>query len=368
MEDQLFRQRITSLKQQMNERQIDVVMMTSPVNIYYFTGFYSDPHERFMALVIDFNTDEDMLFVPLLDLEAAKAESYVQNVITVSDTEDPFQIFFDNVSKEINRFGVEKKQLSLFQYEQIRQRFSEAVWIDMEGLIESFRLHKSPNEIKKISKAIKMIEEVMETGRKQIKVGMTETDLVAELEYQMRKVGSDGPSFSPIVLTGKKSALPHGHPGNAAIAPNDFVLIDMGVKTEGYCSDITRTFLVGEGSKEQEKLYHIVLESTQKAIDAVNTGSTLGSVDDAARSWITQAGYGDYFNNRVGHGLGLEVHEAPSVHGLNQELIAPGMVFTIEPGIYIPALGGVRIEDNVYVNESGEVEVLTSYPKQLIRV
>ncbi|UFT98819.1 Xaa-Pro peptidase family protein [Radiobacillus kanasensis] len=368
MDNQPFHSRLAKLRNHMNNEEIDLLIITSPVNIFYFTGFYSNPHERIMALVIDAERKDEYLFVPLLDFDTAKNASFIQNIVTISDSEDPYQVFASTVSKDASMIGVEKRELSLFQYEQLVSKFPKSNWTDLESFITSLRINKTPDEITKIRSAIHMIEEVMEAGRKVAKVGITELDLLAELEYHMRKIGSDGPSFDPIVLTGKRASLPHGTPGRVAIENNDFLLIDMGVRTEGYCSDITRTFLVGEGTKEQEKIYNIVLEANQKAIEAVQVGESLGKIDIAAREWIKNSGYGDYFNNRVGHGMGMEVHEAPSVHELNTDLVAPGMVFTIEPGIYIPEIGGVRIEDNVYVNENGEVEVLTRYPRELIRI
>src|SRR5699024_8710667 len=171
--------------------------------------------------------------------------------------------------------------------------------------------------------------------------------------------------FSTIVLSGEKSALPHGVPGDRKIQQGDFLLIDFGVIIDGYCSDITRTFVIGEASEKQTEIYHIVLEATNAGIAAVQAGVPLKEFDIAARKVIQDSGYGEYYNNRVGHGLGLEVHEEPSVHGKNEESAEKGLLFTIEPGIYIPEFGGVRIEDNVYINEDGKAEVLTSFPKEL---
>ena len=139
----------------------------------------------------------------------------------------------------------------------------------------------------------------------------------------------------------------------------------MGVEKDGYCSDTTRTFVIGEASEKQKEIYDIVLQSNQAGINAVTSGVPLKTFDNAARDVITELGYGEYFNNRVGHGLGIEVHEEPSIHQNNNDIAQEGLVFTIEPGIYIPEYGGVRIEDTVYINEDGESEVLTSFPREL---
>ncbi|MDY0393438.1 M24 family metallopeptidase [Virgibacillus halophilus] len=201
---------------------------------------------------------------------------------------------------------------------------------------------------------------------KKVKIGMTELELTAELEYLMKKFGANGPSFSTIVLSGEKAALPHGTPGDRAFKEGDFLLIDMGVViSEGYCSDITRTFIIGEASDKQREIYDIVRQSTLAGIDAVKAGVPLKTFDIAARNVIKESGYGQFFNNRVGHGLGIEVHEEPSVHENNEQIAESGLLFTIEPGIYIPGYGGVRIEDNVYINEKGKAEVVTAFPREL---
>src|SRR5690625_2135348 len=177
---------------------------------------------------------------------------------------------------------------------------------------------------------------------------MSETEFTAELEYLMRIFGADGPSFSTIVLSGEKSALPHGIPGDRKFKKGDFLLIDFGVITKnGYCSDMTRTFVIGEATEKQKEIYNIVRESNQAGIDAFEANVLLKKFDLKLRKIIYDSGYGDYFNNRIGHGLGIEVHEAPSIHEKNEQIAEPGLFFTIEPGIYIPGYGGVRIEDEV---------------------
>lgn len=167
-----------------------------------------------------------------------------------------------------------------------------------------------------------------------------------------------------MVLAGVKSALPHGTPDDTRIAEGELLLFDLGVYADGYASDITRTFAVGEVSEELCNIYASVLNANLLAIEAAREGVAFGSLDRIARESIEASGYGLYFNHRLGHGLGMDIHEYPSVHGRNEDLLRAGMVFTIEPGIYVPAVGGVRIEDDVLVTPDG-VDVLTSYPKQL---
>ena len=343
---------------------MDFAIITSPANVFYYTGFFSHPFERFMALIINKKTDEEVLYVPALDEEAAIQATGITRIVPISDEQIPFEVVKSTIGALGQTVGVEANALNLARYFELTSTLDVQVK-DIQQLLNRQRLHKTRYEIDRLKVAIDIIERVMSEGIKKIHIGMTESELVAELEYLMRKFGADGPSFASIVLSGENAALPHGHPGMRKIKQGDFVLIDMGVVKDGYCSDITRTFIVGEATDEQKEIYETVLASTLAGIEVAKANIPLNQVDLAARAIIENNGYGKYFNNRVGHGLGIEVHEEPSVHAANHDLITTGMVFTIEPGIYIPNYGGVRIEDNVYINEQGEAEVLTTFPREL---
>lgn len=342
----------------------DTAFITSPANIFYYTGFLSNPHERFMALIFNSKTNEEILYVPALDLEAAVQVTDIQHIVPISDEQMPFEVVKSTIGNLGQTAGVEAKALNLSRYLELTSTLDVQVK-DIQQLVNRQRLHKTRDELNQLKVAIDIIEQVMTEGIKKIHIGMTELDLVAELEYLMRKFGADGQSFASIILSGGNAALPHGQPSMRKIEHGDFVLIDMGVIKDGYCSDITRTFVIGEATEKQREIYETVLASTLAGIKAAKANIPLKQVDLAARAVIEKKGYGDYFNNRVGHGLGIEVHEEPSVHAGNNDLITTGMVFTIEPGIYIPHYGGVRIEDNVYINELGKAEVLTTFPREL---
>lgn len=361
----LYKNRRAQLENYLVEQQIEVAMITSPANVFYYSGFNSEPHERFLSLIIDMREKKTILFVPALDHSAALAASDIDTIIPISDEEIPFEIVANTLRHDAKTFGVEKKSLSLFRYDSLMEFFPRTSVFDIQPFNNEQRMRKSSHEIKILQNATDIIERVLEEGIKKVKVGMTELELTAELETLMRKFGADGPSFTTIVLSGEKSALPHGSPGNRQFQQGDFLLIDMGVIKDGYCSDTTRTFVIGEASEKQKEIYNIVLQSNQAGIHAVAAGVPLKNFDIAARDVISEQGYGEYFNNRVGHGLGIEVHEEPSVHQNNNDIAQKGLVFTIEPGIYIPNYGGVRIEDTVYINENGEREVLTSFPREL---
>jgi len=361
----IYEARRALLKTHLIENDIEAVMITAPANVYYYTGFNSEPHERFMSLVMDTHANENYLFVPALDKEAAQQDSDIAKIIPISDEEIPFDIVQQTIGTVANTFGIEAKALSYYRYNSLQTAFPHVQVVDVQPFINTQRMRKSKEEIGQIMKAIEIIERVLAEGIKKVKIGMTESELTAELEFLMRTFGADGTSFSTIVLTGEKAALPHGSPGERKIQQGDYLLIDFGVVKDGYCSDITRTFFIGEASDKQKEIYDIVLQSNEAGIRAVQAGVPLKTFDIAARNVIIEQGYGDYFNNRVGHGLGIEVHEEPSIHQNNEQLAEKGLVFTIEPGIYIPKVGGVRIEDIVYINDEGQVEVLTSFPKQL---
>ncbi|WP_308637624.1 M24 family metallopeptidase [Paenibacillus silvisoli] len=355
--------RIEQLAAYMEQQGMDAALITMPKHVYYLTGFASDPHERFLGLLISRGA-QPLLIVPALDFEAAQAASSVKTIHTHTDTDNPYEVLSKLMPAGVRTLGLEKDYMTVSRFEAISQSVGAAVYADIDEPLREMRVIKTADEVARMKHAVRIIEDVLRAGIAQVKPGVTEIELVAELEYQMKKLGASGPSFSTMVLAGEKSALPHGVPGSREVRSGELLLFDLGVYADGYASDITRTFAVGDISEEQTRIYDSVLQANLRAIEATRPGATLASLDRAAREHITAAGYGPYFMHRLGHGLGMDVHEYPSVHGQNQELLRSGMVFTIEPGIYVPGVGGVRIEDDVLVTDSG-VEVLTSFPKEL---
>ncbi len=213
----------------------------------------------------------------------------------------------------------------------------------------ALRLIKSETEITILREAAKLADFGVEVGVHALQTGRTEMDILALIEYELKRKGITEMSFGTLVLSGEQSANPHGSPSMKLIHPGEFVLFDLGVVLEGYCSDITRTVAFGEISDEQKKIYDTVLRAQLETLTLCREGAILGELDRTARKMITDAGYGDFFPHRIGHGLGSEVHELPSLNETNQEQLKVGMTFTIEPGIYVPNVGGVRIEDDVLI-------------------
>ncbi|MCD9021129.1 M24 family metallopeptidase [Cohnella silvisoli] len=355
-------ERLQKLYAYMDQFNLDAVLITLPKHVYYLTGFSSEPHERFLGLILP-KGDEPFLLVPALDTEAAKAESTVSRIYTHTDTENPYEVLKRCLQGTVTRLGVEKSHLTMQRYEALSETLKAEQYVDVETPLTNMRAIKSTDEIARLKNAARLVEQVLRDGLKHVKAGVTEMEIAAELEYAMKKAGV-GPAFATTVLSGEKSALPHGATGNRQIQTGDMLLFDMGVAAEGYLSDITRTFAIGDISDKMKEIYETVLEANLRGIAALRPDAVLADVDYAARQCIAGRGYGAYFTHRVGHGLGIEVHEYPSVHGDNRDLLREGMVITIEPGIYLPGIGGVRIEDDVLVTSTGS-ETLTTFPKQL---
>ncbi|ASS76207.1 peptidase M24 family protein [Tumebacillus algifaecis] len=359
----IYEVRLERIQEWMTEQSVGVLLVTSPPNVYYLTGFDCHPHERFMALCVT-ASGERALFVPTLEKEEAEKTGFA-NIVTVSDTDDPMQKLRDVIGDgPYGTLAVEKLHMTVARYEQLQTVFGEDKAVAAEDLLLGMRLSKDQEEAAIMKKAAEIADRAVEAGINAIAIGKTEQELVAVVESTMIGLGASGTSFSTIVLAGEKSALPHGSPGSRTIQKGDFVLFDLGAVYEGYCSDITRTVIVGEATAQQREIYETVLAANLAGIAATKPGRPAKEVDRAARDVIEAAGYGEYFTHRVGHGLGIEVHEFPSMHGNNEQEMVPGMVFTIEPGVYVPEVGGVRIEDDVIVTADG-VEILTSYPKDL---
>jgi len=353
---------LSRLEAGLSTQGLDAMLITDPKHIYYLTGFASNPHERFLGLVLA-RGEDPLLIVPALDEEAAAAASSVSNIATHTDTDNPYALF-ERYQGRLGRVGLEKEYVTVARYEQLTAALGAANFEDVGPLLRTLRVKKTPDEVARIRHAIHLIEETLRQGLSHVRTGVTEIELVAEMEYQMKKLGADGPSFDTMVLTGPKTGLPHGTPGERKLQHGDLLMFDMGVYAGGYASDITRTFAFGDISPELKTIYNTVLAANEAAIRAVKPGVTCADIDRAARQVTEEAGYGERFLHRVGHGMGIDVHEYPSLHGQNMDILEEGTVFTIEPGIYVTGAGGVRIEDDVLVTETG-VEVLTSYPKEL---
>jgi Xaa-Pro dipeptidase len=236
-----------------------------------------------------------------------------------------------------------------------------------DSLISSLRQVKDAEEIRRMKEAVRIVETALAETLPKIKIGMSELELTAELKISLLRAGSGPVPFEPLVQTGATGATPHANPGERQLAEGDLLIIDFGASYQGYPSDLTRTFAVGTIDDKARQIYETVKQANTVGRQSARPGLTCQQLDQAVRRVIDEADYGEYFIHRTGHGLGLEIHEAPYIVEGNEAVLAPGMTFTIEPGIYFQGVGGVRIEDNVVITEDG-VEVLTSFARDLITV
>jgi Xaa-Pro dipeptidase len=358
--------RIDQLLEKMKIHNLDSMFITSPGNFYYVSNHLTDPHERLIGIYISQRRDP-LLVVPALEKEDAKNAGWTYGIISYYDHENPWQLLADQLRKDNEKpevIGLEHDHLTLERYNAVKEILPHTAIADVQEMLASVRVIKTKDEYARLKQAAELADFGIETGVKSIREGVSELEIIANIEYELKKQGIQQMSFQTMALTGAKTASPHGTPTMKKVENGNMVLFDLGVIFEGYCSDITRTVAYKSITDEQRKIYETVLAAEKKAIDAAQISTAVGKLDQTARNHIESAGYGEYFNHRIGHGLGIETHEYPSMHGNNTLALEAGMSFTIEPGIYVPGKGGVRIEDMVFVTEQGP-EQLTKYPKEL---
>lgn len=366
----MIQTKIANLQKWLQQKQIQLAYLHDPQTIYYFTGFNSEPHERILALFVP-DEGTPFLFTPSLDVEDAQKSDWPYPVVGYLDNESPWTIIQKEINKRYPPFShvaIEKNALTVSRLESFSHCFPTIKhYSDLTDYIQKAQLIKSIEEKNILLEAGKWADVAFEIGFQALKTGITEQEVVAEIEYQLKKQGISHMSFDTLLLFGDHAASPHGTPSNRSLKEHELVLFDLGVVWKGYCSDATRTVSFHEPSKKQEEIYAIVLEAQLAAQKAVRPGISASELDKIARDVITSYGYGEYFNHRLGHGIGTTVHEFPSLVAGNDLIIEEGMCFSLEPGIYIPNQVGVRIEDCVYVTETG-CESFTSTTKELLTI
>ncbi|MFC0522032.1 M24 family metallopeptidase [Pontibacillus salicampi] len=359
--------RLEHLQQWMKEEGIDVAFFNSTENVFYLTAFHTDPHERLMGLFV-FQDQEPLFVVPGMEKGQVVDTGWPYEVLGYADHEDPWELIQNTLKQrkvqEIHAVAFEQDVLTFQRSEALQGLFPTAKPTSVEDKLNRMRVVKDQEEIAIMEKAAEMADYGVKVGVQSLQEGITEMEVLATIEYELKKKGIREMSFSTMVLFGEKAGHPHGNPGDRELKPGDFVLFDLGVVLDGYTSDITRTVVYKEVNEAQKELYNTVLKAQMASLQASIPGARIGDLDQIARDIITQAGYGDKFPHRIGHGLGINVHEFPSMSHLNDDTLETGMTYTIEPGIYDPAVGGVRIEDDVLITEEGH-RTLTKYPKEL---
>lgn len=352
--------RLSRLSEQISAQRLDCLALVPGANLLYFTGLSLDLSDRPM---VAFLRPGRPLALVLPALEAAKAEEIAGAQLFPWTDEEGYRAGFERAGAELElggaRIGVEAFTMRLVEMDLLEQCAPGCQILPADEVASALRMCKDAAELGKMRRAADLAQDAMRTTLDSFRPGMTERELETLLKISMLEAGAENVSFAPIVSGGPHSASPHAHPSDRQVGPGEFLLIDCGVYVDGYASDITRTFPVGEMEPEMCRIYELVQEANARGRGAVRPGATCGEVDYAARRVIEAGGYGDQFIHRTGHGLGLQVHEPPFIVAGNPRMLKPGMTFTIEPGIYLAGRGGVRIEDAVVVTERGAEDLTT---------
>jgi Xaa-Pro dipeptidase len=347
---------------------LDAVVINPGPTLTYLTGLKFHLMERPVVLLVAQGKDP-VIVLPELESLKANLFPYKVNAFTYGENPSEWDAVFRKAVQSLRldgkKIGVEPRQLRLLEYRHVRAGAPEADFPDASDALASLRLRKDESEVEAMRRAVKVAQDALEATVPAIKIGMTEKEIASELIHQMLKHGSESEfPFPPIVSAGPNSANPHASPSDRKLQRGDLLVVDWGATVDGYISDLTRTFAVGEVEPEFKKMAEIVLKANEAGRAAGRPGVPCANVDKAARAVIEQAGYGKYFTHRTGHGIGMEGHEEPYMRGDNMQMLEPGMAYTVEPGIYWPERGGVRIEDNVVATREG-VDVLSNMPREL---
>jgi len=358
----LYKTRLRNLRAELKKKKIQGLLVSRDIHIRFLTGFRGDDSwalitpSRVFILSDSRYAEEIQKDFPWTSLQMRSGKKSL------------FELIIQLAKKGgAKRLGFESQIVTYAFYEGLRQSSKGVTLIPASGIIERLRIIKTPGEIRALQKAAQITDQVLGKMVRRANSKMTELELKTFAEDQIKGLGGEGPSFELIIANGTKTARPHAVAGKNRLKSGTLLMIDMGSKVDGYHSDLTRTFFTGSISAKFRQIYRAVLEAQEAAISVVRPGIPVGKVDEAARSRLASEGLDKYFKHSTGHGVGLEIHEAPGVFHTNKELIRENMVFTVEPGVYIPGWGGIRIEDCVQVTKTG-CKAITKYPKNKLKV
>lgn len=348
--------RLERLRQKMHEEKIDAYVVIRPENGRYLSGFSGGEATLYIT------SEKALLLTDFRYIEQATAQAPEFDIIKTG--QDHFETVAE-IGQQARRVGFEGDFVTYVNFGKLKKGLPQAELLSLPDLVSHLRSVKDQAEIETLRQAVKIADDAFANVLKSIEIGQTEEKIGLDLEYSMRLAGASGGSFEFIVASGVRSALPHGTASSKKVQSGEFLTMDFGAIYQGYCSDITRTVFLGEPEDKHREVYEVVLAAQRAGIAAVAPGRTGKEVDAVARKIIVDAGYGDYFGHGLGHSVGLAIHEGPNLNMREERVLEAGMVITVEPGIYIPNWGGVRIEDIVLVTENG-CEVLTQAPKEFI--
>ncbi|MCM3715257.1 M24 family metallopeptidase [Halalkalibacter oceani] len=350
--------RLTKLREQFTTYNIDGLLITSSYNRRYMARFTGT------AGVVLIAAKEAVFITDFRYVEQAKEQAAGFTIVQHTGP------IYEEVARQVERLGItklgfEQAQLTYEAHSIYNNVIKTAELVPVGGLVEDIRLKKDDEEVKIIQEAADIADAAFAHITTFIRPGVTELEVANELEFFMRKQGAQSSSFDIIVASGYRSALPHGVASEKVIQTGELVTLDFGAYYKGYCSDITRTVAVGQISEELHTIYHTVLEAQLRGMAGIKAGMTGKEADALTRDYITEKGYGEYFGHSTGHGLGLEIHEGPTLSMRSETVLEPGMIVTVEPGIYIAGVGGTRIEDDILITEDGN-STFTHSPKELL--
>ncbi|UFJ42933.1 aminopeptidase P family protein [Brevibacillus humidisoli] len=350
--------RIEKVRAILKERQLDAIITGHAVNRRYISGFTGS------AGVVIVSMDQAVLLTDFRYIDQAQAEAPDFTVIN-HQRDEKGAIFTQLQAMGVKRLGFEKQAVSFALYEEWNTHFKGIELVPTEGMFEQLRMIKDESELAIVKEAVRIADEAFTHILSYLKPGIRERDVALELEYFMKRNGAEAAAFDIIVASGERGALPHGRASDKTIQSGEMVTMDFGALYKGYSSDITRTVAVGEPEPEMKQIYEIVLRAQRNGVEKIRAGMTGREADALTRDVIAEAGYAEQFGHSTGHGLGLQVHEAPGLAMSSTTVLQPGMLVTVEPGIYVSGLGGVRIEDDVVITENG-CEILTRSTKELL--
>lgn len=349
--------KLNEIRKQFQENGVDSLLIMSPYNRRYMTDFTGTAG----AVLI---TEDKALFIT--DFRYTEQADEQIKGFEIIEHKGPLvkEVAVQLAKAGAKNLGFEKEHTTFSQYETFKSE-TEAELVPVSGLVEKMRLIKSADEVQIIQEAVDIADAAFTHIQSYIKPGVKEIDVSNELEFFMRKQGAVSSSFDIIVASGYRSALPHGVASSKEIQSGELVTLDFGAYYQGYCSDITRTVAVGEVDDELKKIYHTVLEAQLRGVNGIKPGMTGIEADALTRDYIKSEGYGDCFGHSTGHGMGMEVHEGPGLSFRSEQKLVPGMVVTVEPGIYVAGKGGTRIEDDIVITKDGNT-IMSKSTKELI--
>lgn len=354
-----YRSRQRRLASRLKKERLSAFLVTNPINIRYLTGF----HCTYGYLLVP--AKKNYFLTDARYTAAARSEAVADEVVEIKAAEAPGRIGEILGDHRVSRLGFEPEAITVADFDTLAKPLPKIKWVQTKQLIEDMRLIKDKGEIDSIRRSSRVMDKAFESMLGFIKPGVTEEAIRAELETCMIKQKIEGLSFETIVASGPRGAFAHGKPSKRKVRGGDFIVLDFGVCSDGYHSDMTRTVFVGRPSPEDVRRYRAVREAQRKAFESAAAGTGANVPDSSAREVLRRYGLADFFTHGLGHGVGMEVHERPRLSSIIGEKLQAGMVFTIEPGIYIEGWGGIRIEDTVFLSEKGPIR-LTRSPRGLI--